>query len=161
MSTIRNIILFIAVLLAGTACTVNNGDIGDLYGTWNIESVTVDGQPYDSWATDDFPYTTVEFQNNICMIKRIGKYHDMVVRVSTWSWTGGSSIDHNVISLDFNHSDDNNPASTGIYEAPAWLLLGGMTKADFQVTYPDRRTMLWTTVTDDGLTISFRMRRTW
>ena len=44
MKTISRIILLIVIALSFNACTHNNGDIGDLFGTWKLETITIDGE---------------------------------------------------------------------------------------------------------------------
>ena len=154
-------IMFI-LILSLSGCRVNNGDIGPLYGTWNIESLTVDGVDYEEWRNEIHPWTTVEFQNNICMFKQALEPNDYLVRVCTWSWLGGETEENAVLRLDFNHRDDNNPTGTGLYSPPAWLLLSGCLTADMVVTWAkhDRR-MTWTTINASGQTLVFRLKQTW
>ncbi|MDE6396167.1 MAG: hypothetical protein K2K84_02730 [Muribaculaceae bacterium] len=154
--------MMLFLMLALVGCRVNNGDIGPLYGTWNIESLTVDGVEYEEWRSETHPWTTVEFQNNICMIKQAFEPNDYLVRVCTWSWLGGEDDENAVLRLDFNHSDDHNPPGTGIYAPPAWLLLSGRLTVDLSVTFAkhDRR-MTWTTVNASGQKLVFRLKQTW
>ncbi len=162
-SAIRRFVPILFFFILGLAgCRVNNGDIGPLYGTWNIESVTVDGVEYEDWRTETHPWTTVEFQNNICMFKQAFEPNDYLVRVCTWSWLNGTSTENSVLVLDFNHSDDANPPGTGIYAAPSWLLLSDMMKCEMMVDWSghDRR-MKWTTVNSEGRKLVYRLRQTW
>lgn len=40
-----NILLLTVTTLMSLACTRNNGDIGDWFGSWRIESIDIDGEP--------------------------------------------------------------------------------------------------------------------
>ena len=148
--------------IALSACKVNNGDIGALYGTWNIERITVDGELYEDWRNDNSPWTTVEFQNNICMFKRAVEPNDYIVRVATWEWENGTAIENSVLRIDFEHHDDANPTGTGKYEPPVWLLLDGNLHPEFIVEWSDNdRAMTWSTVNSRGQKLVFYLRQTW
>ena len=153
-------LMILLVTMAG--CRVNNGDIGPLYGCWNIESMTVDGEEYEDWRSDIHPWTTVEFQNNICMFKQALEPNDYLVNVCTWSWTGGESDENSLLRLDFNHSDNQNPTGTGLYAPPGWLLLSGQLTVDMIVDWSHHnRQMVWTTVNAAGQRLVYRLKQTW
>ena len=66
------IILFLTVILTGLlalgGCTRNDGDIGDLFGTWQVESITtVEGVP--GVALSDGQQLTFAFQGNTMNIR--------------------------------------------------------------------------------------------
>lgn len=58
-------VVAIAMLAATAGCTRNNGDIGDWFGTWRVESITVDGEPDGAYAP---PYMIWKFQSSIIQI---------------------------------------------------------------------------------------------
>lgn len=109
---LRNIMASIAACIIATACTHNNGNIGDWFGEWLMESVEING-------TDDASYNSDvvwKFQNNIVeMVTVYGHSHDE--RYGTWSESADELI------LDFTHSDDLNEAGTGKYAPPAQTYL--------------------------------------
>lgn len=145
-----------------TGCRVNNGDIGALYGTWAIEDITVDGEIYEDWQNPKNPWTSVEFQNNICIFKRAVEPNGYIISVSTWSWIEGTAVDQSLLTLDFNHHDNKNPAGTGIYAPPQWLLLDGQLRFEMLVDWSsNKRRMTWTTVNGDGQTLVLRLKQTW
>lgn len=46
--------------LVSTSCTHNNGDIGDWFGSWRIESISIDGDPDPEYTR---PCVIWKFQN--------------------------------------------------------------------------------------------------
>ena len=90
------LLLLFLPLIAGS-CTQNNGRIGNLFGSWVLESLTVDGAPEDLSGPD---YTSLAFQSNIaCFTYYDGDFSTTRV-YCTWVKTD------NIITFDFrNHSD--------------------------------------------------------
>lgn len=101
---------FIAVVLCG--CRFNNGDIGDFFGSWLLESMTVDGAEPEDF---DGESTYWEFQNNIIRISRVSSYLDIESRWGTWIDDGSQ------LFLDFTHYEDGVDPGSGQYRAPEWL----------------------------------------
>lgn len=139
------------ILLTASSCQ-NDGHIGWIFGVWRVESFTIDGQPADSSRSRT---TTFGFQNNIVEVVAPGD----VVGNNTTQW-GTWSMDGEEFTLDFTHSDDNNPAGTGIYAAPAWL---GMTSSEpMRMTVAHRGdsfTMTWHS--PEGTTNVYKLAKTW
>lgn len=81
---IKTPILFLAsiFMLAITSCTHNNGDIGDWFGTWRLESITIDGEADQAYAP---PYMIWKFQNSIIQfILPDDKAHDYPTTTGSW-----------------------------------------------------------------------------
>ncbi len=71
------------VMLASTAgCTRNNGDIGDWFGTWRVETITIDGEPDVDYAP---PYMIWKFQSSIMQILVPDDYYHSAT-TATGSW---------------------------------------------------------------------------
>lgn len=104
-------ILFIASFIL-SACRVNNGDIGNYFGSWLVYSVIIDGEPAPDFDSES---TFFEFQNNIIFVTTVDKYYDKSYRVGTWSEDDG------FLYLDFTHSSANIEAGTDWFQAPEWL----------------------------------------
>ena len=68
MKRIYHILIMILVTIACTlsySCTRNNGDIGDWFGTWRVDELTVDGEPDPNYGP---PYMIFKFQSSIVSI---------------------------------------------------------------------------------------------
>lgn len=130
-------------------CRDNNGDIGPWYGSWSLVSVTEDGLPYTDWQIDGRTVSW-SFQNNIIRIQAAWPNHDYHNFYGTWAVEGQTLL------LDFTHSDDNNAAGTGQYEAPAWLLLRPG-KSALHIDSQHGNTM---TLTDQSTAVTYILRRT-
>ncbi len=100
------------MMVTMSAC-YNDGDIGNLYGFWRIESYTIDGEDA---MTEMVENTIFSFQNDIVQVKwPVDDYLTYNYTTGTWTREG------NEMSLNFTHHDDQYAHGTGIYEAPAWL----------------------------------------
>lgn len=97
-----------------TSCVTNNGDIGDLYGAWALDKITIDGIEQTSWHDGGW-YCEWRFQNNIIQIHRFNTLHDYSHSTGTFTHEGKT------LDVNFTHSDDDNPAGTGPYNAPTWI----------------------------------------
>lgn len=102
----RNIIIaaFLAVLACG--CTHNNGDIGQWYGQWKLESIEADGVPVAEYEGNMF----WAFQNNVLnldMVQDEGLSH--LMRWATWSQDGKTLL------IDFRHYDGYSPTTDNDY----------------------------------------------
>ena len=106
-------ILLATLLLALCSCTQNNGRIGRLFGSWVLETVTLNGQPL---PMPNGTETIWSFQSDVLRITLEEEYHHTTSYFSTFS-----QIDGNILRLDFTHKDDNTPAGTGVYGAPVWM----------------------------------------
>lgn len=99
-------------LLCG--CTHNNGDIGVWFGTWALTSVTVDGEPGAEYANN----STWSFQNRVIKIQveyEHSNYHD---HYGTWSQEGDN------FTLDYTHTDQNEPEWSFMYKFPEHMYFG-------------------------------------
>lgn len=88
------IIAAAVILLLPSSCTRNNGDIGPWFGTWRLESITVNGEPDKAYAP---PYLIWKFQSSIVqIINPDDAGHTASSATGTWS------CDDNRLSLDFS-----------------------------------------------------------
>lgn len=98
-------------MFAATACRTNNGDIGELYGQWMLERLTIDGNP-DNIECSDFSFS---FQNNIVYVSHQTGHHEYVECFGTWQLEG------DVLTLNFTHTDQYHPTGGIKYNPPAEL----------------------------------------
>lgn len=102
--------MLVAVAFCG--CRMNNGDIGDFFGSWLLYSMTIDGQEAEGFDTES---TYWEFQNNIIEISRVDSHYQKWGRWGTWVDDGDRLL------LDYTHGDEDYAPGTDIYQAPEWL----------------------------------------
>ena len=102
MKTLTRIISIILLALSLNACTHNNGDIGDLFGTWKLQSITINGESDSTYQSN----VLWKFQSSIIsMVKVDDTTHSKAESWGTWSY----SNDDTQLVLDFTHTDNNNP----------------------------------------------------
>lgn len=108
-------VLCLIATMALSACLRDNGNIGDWFGTWHLESMDVDGE-VDADYNGDILW---KFQNNIIMISQVNDLlHTSTDSFGTWIEDDGRLL------LNFTYSDDYNPGGgTGIYAPPASIYL--------------------------------------
>ncbi len=102
--------LLLTVLSSG--CTRNDGDIGDLFGWWTLDTLTADGAEQDLLSDEVLLYT-FSFQTDIVQIQQTFPHADFM------RWKGMWSRDEETLYLDFGHTDD----AGGYYEPPVELHL--------------------------------------
>lgn len=148
MKHILNITITILLALVASSCQ-NDGYIGDIFGTWKVESVSLDGQP----AALRFP-TTFSFQNSVVEVVALtDDYMGNSQRFGSWERNAES------ITLNFTHHDDSRPAGTSIYEAPAWLGMSSDTKIQMTCTISGR-SMDWTWHSPAGV-YNYKLVKAW
>lgn len=106
--------LFITCLafLLGS-CTRNDGNIGDLFGIWRLETLTVDGEEINFLYGNVRAYTW-SFQSHIIYIRSIYDYNESGGFFGTWT------KDNSILILNFTHENDN---GTSGYRPPSALHL--------------------------------------
>ena len=150
MKRLSSYIICVAALLFG-ACTHNNGDIGPLFGTWVLDEMTIDDTPADLGHNNTF----MQFQGHIVLTKLIDPRHSML-RYCAGTWTR----EGDVLALDYTNSDDNNPAGTGTYAAPEWLLLETNAINRLNILSIDNGHMRLRYIDADGCIVVYNFRKT-
>ena len=74
-----HILLVAAMMLTLGACTRNHGDIGMWFGTWHVESITVNGSTV-SHEGDYF----FQFQSHAFRVSLVGDREQLVESFGTW-----------------------------------------------------------------------------
>lgn len=144
------------VCLNFCSCSTNDGNIGPLFGQWVMVSMDVDGEPYDGWQSDDYPYTTFRFQNDICFVSKSNERLDVQTSYCTWAW----QTERKVISLNFTYQDNDFPEpGTGIYAPPAWLMMYTPGVYYFDVQWVNDKEMIWTGVTPQDRILTFHLKK--
>lgn len=86
--TIYRIIAGIMVTLtlaALSSCQTNNGDIGDLYATWNLTKVTIDGEKDPTYHGN----VTWSFQSNIVWMIAVLDHEETATCYASWELGDG------------------------------------------------------------------------
>lgn len=81
------LMMLITTLTLSTGCTHNNGYIGDWFGTWRLEEITVDGRP-----DPDYPRPAMiwKFQNSVMQMLMPNDYtHQDNTSTGTWHTADG------------------------------------------------------------------------
>lgn len=106
----RSLITTLLLLLVSmTGCMHNDGDIGNLFGTWKISSVSVDGQEDQAYAGDVF----VQFQTEVVRLVQVRHNYDCVEYFGRWTREG------NHLLLDLHYTVD--ASVTAIPEATRFV----------------------------------------
>ncbi len=105
----RQVIYSLLMILASvTLCGCqNNGDIGELFGAWKLEKMTIDGENDTNYKNN----VVWKFQNNIIQMQRVKEdEHTTVNTYGTWE-----RPEDGILRLDYTHTDKNspNPGSSG------------------------------------------------
>ena len=77
--TLYIIMVLLATLLVLGSCTRNHGDIGPWFGTWHVESITVDGGPVT--VEGDYFF---QFQSKVFRVSQVGDHEQLVESFGTW-----------------------------------------------------------------------------
>lgn len=107
------LLLSAVLILLGAGCTQNNGYIGDLFGSWCLQSIMCGTEPYPSGIRAT---TYWSFQSDVIRVTAEYEYHYVENYYGTFEQVGD-----NILRLDFTHSDDDTAAGTGQYQAPTWM----------------------------------------
>ncbi len=146
------ITLLIALLAALlSACTRHNGDIGDYFGTWHVETVTADGVELPLYSDDGVLVYEWRFQAGFIQIQTIYPHLEYDRCFGTWREAGGHLL------LDFSHSDS---GGVGEYTPPAALHLSeGVTDMDIISLSSSRLVTAY--VDHQGVKYTYHLRKTY
>ncbi len=102
MKKLSHLILIIALCISFNACTHNNGYIGDLFGTWKLQSITIDGENDSTYQNNVF----WKFQASVmCMIRANDETHNRNEGWGSWEYAN----DETQLIINFTHTDNGNP----------------------------------------------------
>lgn len=101
MKAIINVVIVWIAAMSLTGCTHNNGDIGELFGTWKLEKIMVDGE-IDAAYDDNIVW---KFQSSIIEMQQVDDLlHETFNSFGTWSRPADG-----LLKLDFTHTDNADP----------------------------------------------------
>lgn len=147
--------LFFAALLATvvmTSCTQNDGRIGELFGTWALESV-VDCDGVELPLPDNELFWS--FQSSVVCFKVVYPYH---IRVDYWgSWERNGSL----LMFDFENSDDMTATGGDLYSVPTgYYFAEGEQHLQFAVRRLDNSRMELLYEAEDGAPLTYLFYKT-
>ena len=149
-------VLLSAIGLLTSGCVTNNGDIGRLYGVWVLDSMEVDGEPYDGWRREGYTSSFFQFQNDICYVTRTNDMYDVQNVACTWKWVKEETL----IDLNFTHTDNAEPEPGNLrYGPPLWLLLTDPGVYTFGVDWVTDKKMIWTTENSRGQKLTYHLSK--
>ena len=144
---LKRLTIILTILIAFCSCRVNNGDIGDYFGSWLLYDMKVDGETPDDFDPEQ---TFWEFQNNIIQISRVLFMYEKYGCFGTWGEKDGTLL------LNFSHHDINMS-----YGAPNWI--GMVADEIMHLTINSREskrmTLSWTSPT--GRLYVYSLRKIW
>ncbi len=151
----RGATLFVAALFASVlmmSCTQNDGRIGDLFGTWVLESV-VDAEGAELPLPDSELFWS--FQSTVVCFKVVQPYH---IYDDYWgSWQRNGSL----LMLDFENSDDMTATGGGLYSVPpGYYFTEGELHLQFAVRRLDNKRMELLYEAADGETLTYLFYKT-
>lgn len=143
-------VLFLLPILSG--CRMNNGDIGDFFGTWYVASMTVDGEPDPALDPDRLFWS---FQNNLICITITYDHHDSVDHWGSWQEKD------DMLYLDFTHHEADTPGGQPPYVAPDILRFPVNSVVALHETKRTSRSMILDWTDDSGHRIVYELKKTW
>lgn len=152
MKRLAYITALLAALAATSSCTQNNGHIGPLFGSWSLQSMTVDDA--DMPLPPGVIGTTMSFQSDVVRFNLIYQYSHTFESFATWSKTG------DVMVFNFAHHDDVTAEGTGMYAPPSWLGFEALQET-VTVTELDGKHFDFVRTDDEGHKYIYKFDRTW
>ena len=126
------------MMLTLGACTRNHGDIGIWFGTWHVESITLDGASV-SHAGDYF----FQFQSHAFRVSQVGDREQLVESYGTWEESEDGRL-----TIDFPD------ASVYYIEMP-----GLETRNEFAVGDVSKGCVVLTKVMSDGTSCVYHLKK--
>lgn len=149
METIKPIILLLVAGISAVfiGCTHNDGDIGDYFGTWKLEEISVDGIEDAGYGKDIF----WQFQSTVFCMRKVYENHGQENRWGTWYQDSGS------LYVDFSHREDGED-ETGKYSPfPVTRLAAGLNR--LEIMHLSKRSMRLEFVDADGTVYRYELKK--
>lgn len=140
--------LFTALIFL-SSCTRNNGDIGELFGRWRVETVKVDGVEEKLYDDDTLLYTW-SFQGSLMFISVINPDNSYYNIMGTWSMADG------VLHLDFSYKGNDGDK---YYDPPENLHMVKDGVSDMKVIRLTSRKMTLERVSEEGVRYVYHLKK--
>ncbi len=134
MKKIYHIFTVALIAIIACSCTHNNGDIGDYFGTWKLETITVDNTVDAEYDGNLF----WKFQTSVFCLQRVDERHSSETRYGTWE-----QID-NILRLDFTHKEDKGETiytpfpESRLYRGVTDLKIVSFSSSEMKLNYTDK-----------------------
>lgn len=129
MRRIRYTLYIIVLFISLSGCTRNDGDIGDWFGTWRVDDITIDGAVDTDYAP---PYMIWKFQSSLIQIMVPDDFqHTSVSCYGTWEHNGTT------LTLDFSHGLGT-PPDFSMLEPKVQLSVLKLSRSKITLQYIDR-----------------------
>lgn len=114
MRTLILTLVACVALVMPVSCMQHNGNIGDYFGSWKLESIIADGEPRTDYRDNLF----FQFQSTVLGINSVEAHHTSETRFGTWE-----EKDSQTLLIEFGHKADGADAATRRFTPPAILEL--------------------------------------
>lgn len=138
--------------LVCTSCTQNNGNIGDLFGSWVLEEVTIGGATTNMAQQEP---TVFSFQADVV---RVTYYADEFYH---FNYLGTWTRSDNILDFDFTHHNNETAPGEDPYSAPIWLDFETGVVTRTTITRLDGGHLDFTRIASDGKTYLYKLVKTW
>ena len=131
------ITIICTVMILLSACTRNHGDIGIWFGTWHVESITVDDVP--AQVEGDYFF---QFQSTVFRVSQVYGHEQLVESFGTWEECDGK------MTISFPDPD------------VFYIQMPGLeAHNDFIVTTTSSREVIFSRVTTTGATVTYHLHK--
>lgn len=150
-AAVARLLVAVAIVFVAGGCTQNDGHIGKLFGSWNVNEITIDGQVV---ALPEGDYSTMSFQSDIVVVMLADNLHNVRKNLGTWRCFDS------VLQFDFTHKGTDVEPGTGPYAAPEWLHFPAGV-SEFVIVELSGRKLEFTRVDKDGREYVYKLNKTW
>lgn len=148
INQIMRALMCVITVVVMVGCTRNNGDIGPLFGRWQLDAMSADGVKQNIYNDNELLYVWA-FQGNIIEIQTILPHQSWKKAVGIWSYTDDG------IELDFSYKDN---YGEGEYTPPEVLgIPRGLTRLTFASQSSGAMTLWW--VNDAGVRYEYCLKK--
>lgn len=145
MTVFRNTLIYITILFAlltsSTGCTRNNGDIGEWFGIWRVDSIETDGQAASDYAP---PYMYWKFQSGVIQMLFVNDESEHTADFCYGSWED----DGEYLTLNFDWD---------LAVPPPFTHLGIISRLKIVDRTDNRLSLQY--IDESGMTISYKLQK--
>lgn len=148
MRKIYHILTILVVSIIIASCTHNNGDVGEYFGTWKLENISVNGENDAAYVGDIF----WKFQSSVFCMEQVNDRFDTENRWGTWMNDG------KMLRLDFSHYDDAHPEGADFYSPfPVTRIPNGVTDLSIISMFGSSMQLQYTG--EDGNVVGYKLKK--
>ena len=133
---ITTLFLLLSILLS--SCTRNHGDIGPWFGTWHVESITLDGAPVEVYGDYFF-----QFQSTVFRVSNVSDHEQLVESFGVWD-----EGEDGTMTISFPDPD------------VFYISMPGLEVTNtFAITLPSSREAFFSRVTTSGTSVTYHLHK--